>query len=101
MGTFFIALLLFCFSISNHPTRISVAIVSVLTATLIGWSIRTAWEYKDDDDDVRERSLGVFRPTRVALFERVKEFILFHMNHTRRVPVDRFTLNSQLNEGRV
>jgi hypothetical protein len=71
--------------------------MSVLVATLIGWCIRTAWE-SSDDDDVWENSLAVLRRTRVALFKRVKEFIPFH---TRRVPVDRITLNSGLNEGRV
>jgi hypothetical protein len=97
MVIFFIALLLFCFKISNVSTRIFVAMMSVLVATLIGWCIRTAWE-SSDDDDVWENSLAVLRRTRVALFKRVKEFIPFH---TRRVPVDRITLNSGLNEGRV
>jgi hypothetical protein len=100
MVIFFIALLLFCFSISNIPTRIFVAIMSVLICTLIGWGIRTAWESKDDEGDVWEKSLVVLRRTRVALFERVKDVIPFH---TRRLPQDdRFTLNNYLvNEGRV
>jgi hypothetical protein len=99
MVIFFVALLLFCFSISNVPTRIFVAMMSVLVATLIGWGIRTAWDSKDDDeDDVLQSSLVVLRRTRVALFKRVKEFIPFH---TRHVPDDRITLNSGLNEGRV
>ena len=75
--------------------------MSVLVAALIGWGVWTAWESENYEDEVWEKSLAVFRRTRAALFGRVKEFILFHMNHTRRVPVDRFTLNSQLNEGRV
>ncbi|KAF8474432.1 hypothetical protein DFH94DRAFT_855629 [Russula ochroleuca] len=95
---FFIALLLFCFSISNILSRIFIAIVSVLVITLIIWSIRTAWDSAEHNDDVWYKSLVVFRRARVALFERVKEFIPFH---TRRVPVDRITLNSGVNEGRV
>ena len=100
MVIFFIALLLFCFSISNAPTRIFVAIMSVLMAALIGWGVWTAWESEEDEDEVWEKSLAVFRRTRVALFKRVKKFISFH---TPRVPVpdDRITLSSRLNEGRV
>jgi hypothetical protein len=70
MGIFFIALLLFCFSISNYPTRISVAIMSVLMAALIGWCIWTTWKYtEDNDDDVWQKSLVVLRRTCGALFE--------------------------------
>ncbi|KAH9985510.1 hypothetical protein BJV77DRAFT_113135 [Russula vinacea] len=102
MVIFFIALLLFCFSISNAPTRIFVAIMSVLMAALIGWGVWTAWESEEDEDEVWEKSLAVFRRTRVALFKRVKKFISFH---TPRVPLavsdDRITLSSRLNEGRV
>jgi hypothetical protein len=98
--TFFIALLLFCFSISNASTRIFVAIISAFMATLIGLSIWTTWESTEDGDgDVWQNSLVVFRRTRHALFEGVKKFIPFY---TRRVlEDDRITLNSGLNEGRV
>jgi hypothetical protein len=44
MATFSIALLLFCFGISNPSTRIFVAVTSVMVAALIGWCIRSAWE---------------------------------------------------------
>ncbi|KAH9989672.1 hypothetical protein BJV77DRAFT_1069397 [Russula vinacea] len=99
MVIFFIALLLFCFSISNHSTRIFVAMMSVLIATLIGWCIWTSWDSKEDDeDDVWESSLAVFRRARVTLFGRVKEIIPYH---TRRVPNDSITLNSRLNESGV
>ena len=77
MVIFFIELLLFCFSISNHSTRIFVAIMSVLVAALIGWGVWTAWESEEDEDEVWEKSLAVFRRTHVALFERVKKFIHF------------------------
>ncbi|KAH9979759.1 hypothetical protein BJV74DRAFT_759462, partial [Russula compacta] len=39
MTIFFIALLLFCLTISNAPTRISVAVMSVFAASLIVWCI--------------------------------------------------------------
>jgi len=96
MVIFFIALLLYCFNISNVTTRIFVAISSVLLATLIGWCIRTAWE-STEDDDVWQNSLTVFRRTRGALFERVKGFNPFH---THRVVIhhDRITLNSRMGE---
>jgi hypothetical protein len=97
MVIFFIALLLFCFSISNAPTRVFVAMMSVLMVTLIGWGIRTAWESEEDEDEVWEKSLAVFRRTRSVLFDRVKEVIPFH---TRRFPDDAITLNSR-NEGGV
>ena len=45
---FSIALLLFCFSISNPSTRIFVAVTSVMVAALIGWCIRNAWESSED-----------------------------------------------------
>ena len=74
--------------------------MSVLMAALIGWGVWTAWESEEDEDEVWEKSLAVFRRTRVALFKRVKKLISFH---TPRVPVpdDRITLSSRLNEGRV
>ena len=42
---FSIALLLFCFSISNPSTRISVAVTAVMVAALIGWCMQWAREY--------------------------------------------------------
>ena len=40
MAAFFVALLLFCFNISNKPTRISVAAMSITVVVLVGWSIQ-------------------------------------------------------------
>lgn len=48
MVMFSIALLLFCFRISNLPTRIFVAVASMMVAVLIGWCIRSAWESSDE-----------------------------------------------------
>ena len=48
MVMFSIALLLFCFSISNPPTRIFVAVTSVMVTVLIGWCIHRAWESSED-----------------------------------------------------
>ena len=60
MVIFFIALLLFCFSISNILSRISIAIISALEATLIGWCFVTSQESKEDNsDDVWQSSLAV------------------------------------------
>ena len=47
MMTFSIALLLFCFSISNPSTRIFVAVTAVMVAALVGWYFHNTWEYKD------------------------------------------------------
>ncbi|KAF8257609.1 hypothetical protein EI94DRAFT_1757514 [Lactarius quietus] len=48
MVMFSIALLLFCFSISNPLTRIFAAVTSVMVTALIGWCIRTAWESSEE-----------------------------------------------------
>ena len=91
MVIFFIALLLFCFSISNVSTRIFVAISSVILATLIGWCIRTAWK-TTEGEDVWPNSLVVLRRTPGVLFERVKKI---NPSLTRQVPQrDRVSLNS-------
>ena len=74
---FFVALLLFCFSISNASTRIFVATMSVLMFTLIGWCIRAAWEFTEDEY-VWQNSLAVLRRTRAVLLERVNELNPFH-----------------------
>jgi len=100
MVIFFIALLLFCFRISNLATRICVSIMSTLVAALILWCIWTAWE-STESEDVRRDSLIVFRRTRSNLFKRVKDSNPFR---TRRVPRhfprdDIISLNDRL--GRV
>ena len=82
MVLFFIALLLFCFSISNSATRFCVTIMSVLVAALIIWCIWTAWESTEGEDVWRD-SLIVLRRTRSNVFKRVKDFNPFR---TRRVP---------------
>jgi hypothetical protein len=84
MVIFFIALLIFCFRISNLGTRISVSIMSVLVAALIIWCIRTAWESTEGEDVWRD-SLTVFRRARSDLFKRVKDFS-FSPFRNRRVP---------------
>ncbi|KAF8258666.1 hypothetical protein EI94DRAFT_1110391 [Lactarius quietus] len=50
MALFFIALLLFCFSISNRSTRIFVAVTSIMMAALIWWCIQSFREYCDDSE---------------------------------------------------
>jgi hypothetical protein len=73
MVIFFIALLLFCFTISNNPTRIAVSIMSALAAGLVIWGLRTAWESREDEDVFRD-SLAALKRTRNGFVERVKEF---------------------------
>ena len=97
MVTFFIALLLFCFSISNPATRICVSIMTVVVATLVIWCIRTAWESTEGEDVWRD-SLTVVRRTYSNLFKSVKDFKPFR---TRRVPRqvlqdDRITLTDRV-----
>ena len=92
MVVFFIALLLFCFSISNPLTRIFVAISSVLVVALVGGCIWTAWE-STENGEIWQISLSALRRTRSVLSERVKGLNLFH---TRRVPEgDNITLTDQ------
>jgi hypothetical protein len=40
MAAFFIALLLFCFTISNKATRISVAAMSIMMVVIVVWSVQ-------------------------------------------------------------
>ena len=47
MVTFFAAVLLFCFCISNASTRIFAAVTSVVVAVLIGWCLQSTWESSD------------------------------------------------------
>jgi hypothetical protein len=102
MVIFFIALLLFCFSISNRATRIAVSIMSVLVAVLIIWCIRATWETTEGEDVWRD-NLNVFRRARSNLFKRVKDFNPFRARrpprHVPHPPDDQFTLTDRL--GRV
>ena len=82
MVIFFVALLLFCFSISNSPTRIFLAISSVLLITLVGWSIWLAWE-TTENDELWKVSVLAFRRTRSDLSKRLKGFNPFR---PRRAP---------------
>ena len=82
MVIFFVALLLFCFSISNSPTRIFVAISSVDLVTLVGWCIWLAWE-TTENDEIWKVSVLAFRRTRGDLFKRMKGFNPFR---PRRAP---------------
>jgi hypothetical protein len=82
----FIGLLLFCFTISNTPTRAFVAVMSVVAAFLIVWCIQTAWE-STEDEYLWRNSLLVLKRTRDDLFRSVKQFGLdtFRSSPTRRV----------------
>jgi hypothetical protein len=84
MVIFFVALLLFCFTISNAPTRIFIAMSSALLAALIIWCIWTARE-STENVDIWPNTLAVFRRTRGVLFEFVRELDPFC---TRQVPQD-------------
>ncbi|SRR6266849_10225104 len=100
MVIFFIALLLFCFEISNLATRISVSIMSAFVPALVIWCIRNTWE-SDDDESVWRDSLIAFQRARSNLFKRVKNFNPFRARRVpRHVPQgDQFTLTDRL--GRV
>jgi hypothetical protein len=100
MVIFFVALLLFCFTISNILTRIFVAISSVLLASLIGWCIWTAWE-SAEDEDIWPDTLAVLRRTRGVLFECVKELNPFYTHSSRVSQHDNIALTDQLGEVRV
>ena len=62
MTTFFIALLLFCFTISNKATRISVATMSIMMVVIVVWSVQ-ALESKLAKE-VYDNSLSVLRRSR-------------------------------------
>ena len=44
---FFVALLLVCFGTSNLPTRIFIAVTSVMVAVLVAWCILWSWRSGD------------------------------------------------------
>ena len=62
MVTFFIALLLFCFTISNKSTRISVAVMSTLVVVLVVWSMQAL--ESELAKEVFYHSLAVLRRSR-------------------------------------
>ncbi|KAF8260841.1 hypothetical protein EI94DRAFT_872305 [Lactarius quietus] len=68
MGTFYIALLLFCFNISNLPTRIFLAVTSTMVAALIGWCIRRILGSGDD----REMRINPLLPYIVRALDHVR-----------------------------
>src|SRR5579863_1923727 len=89
MVTFFVALLLFCFNISNTSTRTVVSVMSALVVVLIMWCIRITWR-PTEDYDVWHESLIALRRTRDDLFKRVMELgqdVLSRLV-TRRTPED-------------
>ena len=68
----FVALLIFSFNISNVSTRVFVATLSVILATLIGWCIWTTWK-STENDGIWEISMAVFERTARVLFERIEQ----------------------------
>jgi hypothetical protein len=95
MVVFFVALLLFCFTISNTATRAFISASSFLSSILVIWCIRTAWE-TTEDYDVWNKSTDALRHTRDDLFKRVKELgrdILSPWS-THRTPVDAHSFRS-------
>ena len=92
MATFFIALLLFCFTISNTSTRVFVAVVSVVVAALIIWCILLGWT-SSVDYGVWPNSKNALRRTRDDLAKHVKKLgrdvlIPFSTHRTAEVACD-------------
>jgi hypothetical protein len=81
MATFFIALLLFCFTISNESTRIAVAAMSILVVVLVLWSILALGS--NLVREVFDNNLAVWRRLRHRFFA-----YLNRLFHTRRAPVN-------------
>lgn len=79
---FFVALLIFSFNISNVSTRVFVATLSVILATLIGWCIWTARK-STENDSIWKTSTVVFGRTARVLFKPVKKLNPYR---ARRVP---------------
>ena len=97
MATFFIALLLFCFTISNKLTRISVAAMSMIMVVLVAWSVQVLGS--NLAKEVFYSSLAVLRRSRHRFLASLNPV------RTRRVPRqvppshDHITLTDRL--GRV
>jgi len=75
MVIFSVALLLFCFTISNTSTRIATGTMSAVIVALVAWCIRTAWK-SGDSRGLRQDSLLTLRRARDRLFARLKHFVL-------------------------
>ena len=69
MVTFFIALLLSSFTISNPATRISIGLISALVFVLTVWCIWTGWESSDGGGATVW--LDGFRPSIVRAYRRL------------------------------
>jgi len=96
MVIFFIALLLFCFSISNTATRVFVSIMSLLVAILIIWCIRMAWESTEGEEDVWQESLITLRRARSSLFKGMMEMNPFPIHRVpRHISQDHITLTDR------
>jgi hypothetical protein len=74
MVTFFIALLLFCFYISNMPTRIVVAVSSVILTPPVIVCIVISWQTSDDGAPWRNR-FTVLKRSGSRLFARIRQQI--------------------------
>ncbi|KAI0250653.1 hypothetical protein BJV78DRAFT_1393295 [Lactifluus subvellereus] len=87
MVIFFIALLLFCFSISNISTRIFVSVMSVMMAPLVVGCILTSW-HSSDDIGLWHDSLVVLKRSRDGVLARLKHFALgtFRLHDARHTP---------------
>ncbi len=72
---FSVAMLLFCFTISNTSTRIASATMSAVIVALVAWYTRTAWE-SGDGRGVGQDSLLTLRRAGGRLFARLKHFVL-------------------------
>ena len=104
MVAFLIAILIFCFSISD-PIAMAVILFWIMLALLPAftvWLLRVARGRSGGDDVQKNSPVGLRRRGRrtcVTLFERVKDFNPFHPG---RVPLDDpISLDSRLGEGRV
>jgi hypothetical protein len=99
MVIFSVALLLFCFTISNTSTRIATGTMSAVVAALVAWCIRTAWE-SGDTRGVRQDSLLTLRREGDRLFARLKHFVLvlipFRPFPTRRASEDVHSVHSMV-----
>ena len=97
IAIFFIAALLFCFTVSNTLTRSIVAVMSVLVVVIIICCIRISWE-PTEDYDLWHRCLTTLRRTRDDLFQRVKESVQdFGRGSSRHTPEDARSTASMAN----
>lgn len=89
---FSIALLLFCFTISNSSTRISNGVMSAVIGALVVWCLRVQpAEESDDDEEMRQNRLLTLRARdRLFMLPRARDRLFVLLKNNVFIPLRSF-----------